>query len=178
MNVQELAIPGVKLVRPPRFGDARGYFTELWREASYRAEVVDRPFVQTNLSSSSAGVLRGLHFQLPTPQGKLVTCLRGAIWDVAADIRPGSPTFGQWVGETLTGENGRQLYIPEGFAHGFCVVGDEALVMYQCTALYDPAGDAAVRWDDPDLAIVWPIANPLVSPKDAAAPFLDDLPAR
>lgn len=176
MNVIELALPGVKLITPPRFGDARGYFTELWREPTYREHVVDRAFVQTNLSSSSRGVLRGLHFQEPTPQGKLVTCLRGEIWDVAVDIRVGSLTYGQWVGETLTAENGRQLYIPEGFAHGFCVLGESALVMYQCTALYDPAGDAAVRWNDPTLAITWPIREPVVSAKDAAAPFLDAAP--
>ncbi|MDI3262607.1 MAG: dTDP-4-dehydrorhamnose 3,5-epimerase [Fulvimonas sp.] len=177
MKVTDTALPGVKLIEPKVFGDARGFFYESYHAGKFRDAGIARDFVQTNVSRSSGGVLRGLHYQWPNPQGKLVSVLEGEVYDVAVDIRRGSPTFGHWVGVMLTGENHRHLWIPEGYAHGFCVVSDHALCTYQCTALYDGAADASIRWNDAGLAIDWPIAAPNLSPKDAQAPFLAEVPA-
>ena len=176
MKVVPTRLPGVVIVEPKVFRDDRGYFLQTWSRDAYAAEGIPEVFAQDNLSSSSVGVLRGLHFQFPTGQGKLVSVVRGTVWDVAVDIRVGSPQFGQWVGETLSAEDGRQLYIPPGFAHGFVVIGDEpALFSYKCTEAYDPRGQCSILWDDPDLAIDWPSAAPILSPKDAEAPRLRDI---
>lgn len=176
MTVCETALPGVLLFVPARHRDARGAFEETWHRARYAEAGVPERFVQDNVSFSEAGVLRGLHFQHPAGQGKLLTVLQGAVWDVAVDVRRASPTFGRWVGMTLSRVNGRQLYVPEGFAHGFVVTGEGALVHYKCTAYYAPEHEHSVRWDDPDLSIEWPVRAPVLSEKDQAAPRLRDLP--
>jgi dTDP-4-dehydrorhamnose 3,5-epimerase len=170
-------LPGCCIVEPAVFGDARGYFYESFNAEKYAAIGIHARFVQSNVSRSARGVLRGLHYQWPNPQGKLVGVLEGEVYDVAVDIRRGSPTFGRWTAAMLTAENKRQFWIPEGFAHGFCVVSDYATFVYQCTALYDRAADAGVRWNDAELAINWPVADPLLSDKDKVAPFLADVPA-
>jgi dTDP-4-dehydrorhamnose 3,5-epimerase len=177
MNVVPTELPGVVILEPRVFRDDRGYFYETWSRERYAAAGLPETFVQDNLSYSTRGVVRGLHYQHPGGQGKLVSVLRGAVYDVAVDIRRGSPTFGRWVGVELSAENGRQLYIPEGFAHGFAVMGDEALFSYKCTAPYNPAGEGSVLWDDPDLGIAWPVGSSeaRLSGKDAAAPRLRDV---
>jgi dTDP-4-dehydrorhamnose 3,5-epimerase len=177
MNVIATRLPGVVIVEPRVFRDERGYFLETWSTARYEAAGLPGAFAQDNLSCSSVGVLRGLHYQFPVAQGKLVSVVRGEVFDVAVDIRVGSPTFGQWDGALLSSENARQLYIPEGFAHGFVVVGDEpAYFSYKCTTGYDPAGQCSIAWNDPDLGIDWPTAVPSLSPKDAEAPRLREVP--
>ena len=177
MNVTSTSLPGVLIVEPRVFRDDRGYFLETWSEAKSGPAGLPTVFRQDNLSCSVPKVLRGLHYQFPIPQGKLVGVAFGEVFDVAVDIRVGSPTFGRWVGATLSAESGRQLYIPEGFAHGFLVLGNEpAVFTYKCTNGYDPAGQCSILWDDPDLAIDWPVASPLLSPKDAEAPRLRDVP--
>ena len=177
MKVSPTEIAGVVLIEPRVFRDDRGYFLESWSEAAFGAAGLPSVFRQDNLSLSRVGVLRGLHYQFPTAQGKLVSVVRGEVFDVAVDIRVGSPTFGHWVGATLSAENGHQLYIPEGFAHGFQVVGTEpASFAYKCTTGYDPAGQCSIRWDDPDLGIAWPLAPTGLAPKDAEAPRLRNVP--
>lgn len=170
-----LAIPDVVLVRPRRLGDARGFFSETFRASAYAAGGIAGPFVQDNLARSGGGVLRGLHYQLPpNPQGKLVQVVRGAVYDVAVDLRRSSPTYGRWVGERLSEENGHLLWIPPGFAHGYAVLGDGADLLYKVTAEYEPAADRGVRWDDPTLGIDWPLADPVLSERDRALPLLAD----
>ena len=176
MKVTETRLPGTLVLEPQVFGDARGFFYESYNEATYREAGIDRHFVQANVSRSAQGVLRGLHYQWPNPQGKLVSVLDGEVYDVAVDIRRGSPTFGQSVGVMLTASNHRHFWIPEGFAHGFCVVSEFATFTYQCTALYDAKADAGIRWNDAALGIDWPISDPLLSDKDSKAPFLTDVP--
>jgi len=176
MQVHATAIQGVLLFEPRVFGDARGFFLETFHAARYAEAGLRLPFVQDNWSRSARGTLRGLHFQWPNPQGKLVCVVSGAVWDVAVDIRRGSPTFGQHVGAELTADNKRQLWVPPGFAHGFCVLSESADFVYKCTALYEPQHDRGVRWNDPALAIPWPLGSPLLSPKDTAAPLLADAP--
>jgi dTDP-4-dehydrorhamnose 3,5-epimerase len=169
-----LTISDVILIEPRIFGDERGFFAETYKASPYTEHGIP-PFVQTNHSHSAHGVLRGLHYQKqPRAQGKLVTCVRGAIFDVGVDIRRGSPTYGEWIGETLSDENHRLLYIPPGFAHGFCVLSDVADVIYQVTAEYAHALDRGIIWNDPDIGIDWPIEAPLLSPKDAAQPRLHE----
>ena len=179
MKATPTAIADVLLIEPKVHGDERGFFLESWnRDTFARATGLDPVFVQDNHSRSSRGVLRGLHYQLPPhAQGKLVRVTQGAVFDVAVDIRPGSPTFGRWVGAELSADNHRLLWIPPGLAHGFLVLGDSADFLYKTTTYYEPAAEGAVRWDDPDLAIAWPATDgtPLLSAKDAAAPFLKDL---
>ena len=176
MKVTATSLPGVMVVEPRVFRDDRGYFLETWSTAAYGPAGLPTDFRQDNLSHSAVGVLRGLHYQFPTAQGKLVSVVRGEVWDVAVDIRVGSPTFGQWVGETLTAESGRQLYIPEGFAHGFVVTGTEpASFAYKCTTGYDPGGQCSIVWDDPEIGINWPVAAPLLAPKDRDAPRLSEI---
>ncbi|MEM9301571.1 MAG: dTDP-4-dehydrorhamnose 3,5-epimerase [Pseudomonadota bacterium] len=175
MEVQELGLPGVKLIKPRVFGDARGYFLETWNRERYGAAGIDVDFVQTNVSRSARGVLRGLHYQWPNPQGKLVYVTEGSVFDVAVDIRQGSPTYGQWVGASLTAESGHQLYVPPGFAHGFCVTSEWTTFCYLCTALYDAEADAGVRWNDPAIGVDWPIVDPSLSAKDEQAPLLADV---
>lgn len=150
------ALPGVLVIAPTVFGDSRGYFMETFQAQEYAAAGIDRPFVQDNQSKSTKGVLRGLHFQKEHTQGKLVRVLSGEVFDVAVDCRPHSATFGKWVGETLSAENKKQLYIPEGFAHGFLVLSDEAEFTYKCTDYYDHAAEGGICWNDPDIGIVWP----------------------
>ncbi|HEX8692066.1 MAG TPA: dTDP-4-dehydrorhamnose 3,5-epimerase [Longimicrobium sp.] len=176
MRILPTRIPGVVLVEPPVHADERGYFMESWNHERYAAAGVPARFVQDNLSLSRRHVLRGLHFQNPRAQGKLVSVLRGAVFDVAVDLRQGSPHFGEWVGVELSEENRLQLYVPEGFAHGFVVTSDAALFSYKCTDVYVPECERSLRWDDPDVGIRWPVERPVLSPKDAAAPLLRDLP--
>lgn len=176
MRVRETALPGVLVVEPKVFGDARGWFTETWSEARYREAGIALPFVQDNLSQSARGTLRGLHLQWPFGQGKLVWVVEGEVLDVAVDVRRGSPTFGRWVAETLSSENHLQLWIPPGFAHGFQVTSERALFAYKCTDRYEPRHELGVRFDDPDLALPWPIRDATVSDKDRALPRLSEVP--
>lgn len=177
MKVIDLTLPGVKRIEPAVFGDERGYFMETYQARRYEGLGAANGFVQDNLSFSRRGVLRGLHYQQPNAQGKLVQVLDGEIFDVAVDIRRGSPTFGRWVGEHLDSKNHHQLWVPPGFAHGFCVLSDTALFAYKCTAFYSPESERALRWDDPDIAVVWPIEPSGISEKDRSAPFLKEVPA-
>ncbi len=176
MQIFETALAEVLLIEPDVFGDPRGFFQEVWRDENYIAVGIEGPFVQDNLSRSGKGVLRGLHFQEPGAQGKLVQVIAGAVFDVAVDIRQGSDTFGLWAGEILSAENHRQLWIPPGFAHGFCVVSETADFIYKCTAPYRPTDEHAIRFDDPDIAIDWPVREPLLSDRDRSAPRLQDAP--
>ena len=171
------SLPGVLLIEPMVFEDARGFFMETYHMGKYGKAGLDRPFVQDNLSHSRQFTLRGLHYQLNHPQGKLIYVVSGEILDVAVDIRQGSPTFGQWTGIRLSSENRRQLYVPEGFAHGFCVLSETADVMYKCTDLYAPGDEHGILWSEPSLAIEWSVENPILSEKDAGNPPLKDVPA-
>ena len=175
MKVTKTGLPGCLVFEPRVFGDDRGFFFESFNHDKLAPLGLQPRFVQGNVSSSSQGVLRGLHYQWPNPQGKYVSVVEGEVWDVAVDIRRGSPSFGQWTAVLLSAENKRHFWIPEGFAHGFVTLSERAVFTYLCTATYDPAADANVRWDDPDLAIDWPVGAPLLSPKDAAAPLLRDI---
>jgi len=178
MNIEQTDLPGVLILTPPRFGDARGWFSETWNAARMAAAGLDLAFVQDNHSRSAAvGTLRGLHYQRPPhAQDKLVRCTAGAILDVAVDIRRGSATYGHWVGVELSAANGRQLLVPKGFLHGFVTREADTEVQYKCTDLYAPDCDGAVRWDDPDIGIDWGLTGaPVLSGKDAVAPFLRDL---
>lgn len=166
----------VLLIEPDVFGDARGYFFETWQEKRYTELGLPAKFVQDNVSRSQKGILRGLHLQEPYGQGKLVQVLDGEVFDVAVDVRVGSATFGKWVGERLSGDNHKQLYVPPGFAHGFCVLSDSALLQYKCTDLYHPETEISVLWNDPQLAIDWPVREPVLSKKDAAAQPLSLIP--
>lgn len=176
MIVTDTALPGVRLIEPRVFGDDRGFFLESWNAAAFAAAGLDLTFVQDNHSRSAKGVLRGLHYQWGSPQGKLVRVTAGAVFDVAVDVRRSSPHFGRWVGYELSDANKRMLWIPPGFAHGFLVISDSADFLYKCTTLYDGANDRGVRWDDPAIGIAWPDVGvtPQLSGKDAAAPLLAD----
>lgn len=175
MKVIETRLPGCVAIEPDVFGDARGFFYESYNADKFKAAGLDLRFVQANVSRSACGVLRGLHYQWPNPQGKLVSVVEGEVFDVAVDIRRGSPTFGQWAGVMLTAENHRHFWVPEGFAHGFVVLSEFATFAYQCTALYDAKADAGVRWNDGAIAIDWPVSAPLLSSKDEKAPLLADI---
>lgn len=168
-------LPEVLIVEPDVYRDHRGWFLETYHVQKYQEAGILPPFVQDNCSSSVLGTLRGLHFQMARPQGKLIRVIRGEIFDVAVDIRKGSPTFASWVGVTLSAEDFRQIYVPMGFAHGFCVLSDVAEVEYKCTDVYAPGGEVTIRWNDPHIGIRWPIEQPLLSTKDAAGQVLDDL---
>jgi dTDP-4-dehydrorhamnose 3,5-epimerase len=168
-------LPGVVVIEPDVHRDGRGFFLETYHADRYREHGIAGPFVQDNHSRSTAGTLRGLHLQLKRPQGKLIRVIEGEIYDVAVDVRRGSPSFGRWVGVTLTADDFRQVYVPPGFAHGFCVVSDVAQVEYKCTDLYDPASEIGVAWNDPGLGIVWPVREPLLSARDSRHPVLSDL---
>jgi dTDP-4-dehydrorhamnose 3,5-epimerase len=168
-------IPGVVLVEPRVFRDERGFFLETHHAGKFSAGGIDVAFVQDNHSKSVRGTLRGLHGQRRRPQGKLVRVIAGEIFDVALDIRPDSPTFGKWFGATLSAENFRQMYVPPGLLHGFCVTSDTAEVLYKCTDLYDPTDEIGAAWDDPALAIAWPVADPILSEKDKRLPSLAEL---
>lgn len=172
MKIIETSLSGCKIIEPAVFGDDRGFFYETWNAARFSEHGLPSSFVQSNVSSSSKRVLRGLHYQWPRPQGKLVSVLEGEVYDVAVDIRRGSPTFGQWASVVLSAENKRQFWIPEGFAHGFVVLSDRALFSYLCTDVYVKEHDAGIRWNDADIGIDWPVSAPMLSEKDDAAPFL------
>jgi dTDP-4-dehydrorhamnose 3,5-epimerase len=174
----ETALSGLAILEPKVHGDRRGFFYEAWNRDTFRALGIDRGWVQDNLSRSARGVLRGLHFQTRRPQAKLVTVLAGEVFDVAVDLRRSSPTFGRWVGERLSGENRRMLYIPEGFAHGFQVLSESADFFYKVSEFWSPEDERGVAWNDPRLAIDWPLREtPGLSARDAALPGLDALPA-
>ena len=167
MRVVPTDLPDVLVVEPVVHADGRGFFFETYHADRYRAHGITGPFVQDNHSRSVAGTLRGLHLQRQRPQGKLVRVIEGEIFDVAVDVRRGSPTFGRWVGVTLTADNFKQVFVPPGFAHGFCVVSPIAQVEYKCTELYDPASEIGVAWNDPGIGITWPVAHPLLSARDS-----------
>lgn len=169
---EPLELPGVVLCRPPVFRDRRGYFRERFRRDQYAAHGIDRDFVQTNQSYSTQGVLRGMHFQLKRPQAKLVSVLVGRVYDVVVDVRRGAPTFGQWLGLEITAEGGEQLFVPEGYAHGFCVLSESAQFVYQCSDYYSPADEVGFHWASADVGIRWPVATPVTSDKDEALPPL------
>jgi dTDP-4-dehydrorhamnose 3,5-epimerase len=183
MQVVDTPLLDVKLVRPTKFGDERGWFAEVFNAKGFAAAGLPELFVQDNQSFSRRGILRGLHYQLGEPQGKLVRVLSGHIWDVAVDLRPGSPDFGKWAGFDLTGDEVEFLWVPEGFGHGFLVLSESANVLYKTTRYYHPQGERCVRWDDPTLAISWPlgdIGTPIVSAKDAVGSLFKEaeLPER
>ena len=178
MKIISLAIPDVKLIEPDVFGDNRGFFMETYRADLFKEAGIPTNFVQDNMSSSRKGVLRGLHFQKnPYSQGKLVRVVRGEVFDVAVDLRKGSPYFGKWVGDLLSEENKKSLYVPQGFAHGFCVVSDEAVFHYKCTEFYHPEAEGGLRYDDPTVNVEWPLPDlpKITSPKDEKAPFLENI---
>lgn len=176
MKFQPTLLPGVTVIDPDVFGDARGFFYESFNLKKFQEAGIDVAFAQSNVSRSRRGVLRGLHYQWRQPQGKLVSVLEGEVYDVAVDIRPESPTFGEHVAVMLSADNHRMLWIPAGYAHGFCVVSEHATFAYQCTTIYDPSSDSSVRWDDARFAIDWPVLDPELSAKDAAAPLHADIP--
>jgi dTDP-4-dehydrorhamnose 3,5-epimerase len=169
---KQLSIPGAFIAEPRRFGDDRGWFIESWRENDYAAAGVSEPFVQDNVSCSGKNVLRGLHYQATDAQGQIVTVIAGRVFDVLVDLRRDSPTFGKHETFMLDAASPRQLYMPAGVAHGFCVLSETAVLHYKCTKYYNAATERGVRWDDPDLAIEWPIVSPVLSPRDAAYPHL------
>jgi dTDP-4-dehydrorhamnose 3,5-epimerase len=173
----ETDLPGVVIIEPKVFGDDRGFFFESFHAQRFAENGLDLRIAQSNVSRSAHGVLRGLHYQWPRPQGKLVQVLEGEVYDVAVDIRRGSPTFGRWTACVLSAQNKRLFWVPEGFAHGFAVTSDSAVFCYHCTDVYVPEADAGVRWNDAALAIDWPLAEPTLSGKDAVAPLLADIPA-
>lgn len=176
MNIIETDLPGCLVIEPQVLGDSRGFFYESFNRDKFLANGLAIPnFVQGNVSSSARGVLRGLHYQWPKPQGKYVSVLEGEVWDVAVDIRRGSPTFGRWTAVVLSAENKRHFWIPPGFAHGFVALSERALFAYLCTDTYDRDADAGIRWDDAALAIDWPVSAPSLSDKDARAPLLADV---
>jgi dTDP-4-dehydrorhamnose 3,5-epimerase len=177
LRVLETGLEGVVIIEPRVHGDERGFFQESWKASSYSQHGLPSSFAQANISRSEKGVLRGLHYQYRHPQGKLVSVLEGRIFDVAVDIRPGSASFGQWAGVELSALSHRQLYVPEGYAHGFIVLSDSALFHYYCTTEYAPQFEVAIAWDDPDIGVKWPCAPQSVSAKDRDAPRLRDIPA-
>jgi dTDP-4-dehydrorhamnose 3,5-epimerase len=173
VNVIETRLPGVLVIEPKVFGDSRGFFFESFQAERYRAHGITQPFVQDNLSLSKKGVVRALHLQNPRPQGKLVSVLKGEVFDVAVDVRRGSPQFGRWFGTELSAENKRQMWVPPGFAHGFVVTSDEALFFYKCTELYIPEAEVGLAWNDPEIGVEWPLpCEPVLSAKDQVLPPL------
>ena len=175
MNVKETKLSGILIFEPDVFSDERGFFLETWNSTRYEKAGIKGSFVQDNVSFSQKGVLRGLHFQYPQSQGKFVQVLSGEVVDVAVDIRADSPTFGQWISEILSDANHRQIYIPPGFAHGYCVTSETAVFSYKCTAFYNPASEGGIIWNDPDINIDWQIKEPVLSVKDASLPRLKDI---
>ena len=175
MNIRETKLPGVLVLEPDVFSDERGCFLETWNSKRYLDAGIKDSFVQDNVSFSKRGVLRGLHFQYPQSQAKLVQVLSGEVVDIAVDIRRDSPTFGQWISEVISEANHRQIYIPSGFAHGYCVISDTAIFLYKCTDFYNPASEGGIIWNDPDIGIDWPVEEPVLSAKDASFPRLRDI---
>lgn len=178
MKLHATPLPGVSVIEPQVHRDARGFFLEVFHAAKFADIGLDVAFVQDNHSLSHEGTLRGLHLQTPGEQGKLVRCTEGRVFDVAVDVRRGSPTFAKWFGVELSSDNFLELWIPPGFAHGFCVLSARAQIEYKCTALYDPSADFAIAWNDPEIGVEWPVASPQLSPKDAAAPRLREIEER
>lgn len=176
MKILPTKLDGVYIIEPKVFYDDRGFFLETYHQRRYAETGINCNFVQDNLSRSMRGTLRGLHYQLEWAQAKLIQVIKGVVFDVVVDIRRGSPSFGHWVGVNLSEENKRQLFVPEGFAHGFCVLSEAADVVYKCTDFYAPEDEGGILWSDPDIAIDWPIANPLLSDKDSRLPYLADVP--
>ena len=176
LKVNKTALPGIIVFEPEVFGDRRGFFKEIYHKDKYEALGLKAAFVQDNHSLSTKGTIRGLHYQLNFPQGKLVFAISGEVFDVAVDIRYGSPEFGRWIGETLSENNSRQIYIPPGFAHGFCVLSETAEVIYKCTDLYHPEDDMGVNFSDSRIGIEWPVENRVLSDKDASLPMLHSIP--
>lgn len=174
-NFEETSIKGVFTIEPTVFGDNRGYFMETYNYEEFKAAGLDMIFVQDNQSKSKKGVLRGLHFQKKYPQGKLVRVIKGEVFDVAVDLRAGSETYGKWYGVILSDENKKQFYVPEGFAHGFLVLSDEAEFVYKCTEVYHPEDEGGIRWDDPEINVDWKIKDPMISEKDSKAPLFKDI---
>jgi len=175
MLITKCEIPGVVFIEPRIFGDSRGWFMESWNKEKYEHAGIKENFVQDNISYSKYGVLRGLHYQKPHTQGKLVFALQGEVWDVVVDLRTESPAFKKWKAFKLTEEKKEQLYVPEGLAHGFCVLSDEVVFQYKCTDKYSPNDEKGIRWDDRELLIPWPVKEPLVSDKDKDLPFMREL---
>ena len=176
MKIETTSIPGVLILEPGVFEDQRGFFMETYHRERYASAGILSDFVQDNLSLSYSGTVRGLHFQHPHGQAKLIQVLEGEVFDIAVDVRRGSPSFGKWVGVELSGSNHRQLFIPEGFAHGFCVTGERAVFHYKCSDFYSPASERGIIWNDPDLAVRWPVESPVLSAKDSSYGRLGDLP--
>ena len=174
MKIIDIELPGVKIIEPDVYSDGRGYFLETFQERRYREFGINATFVQDNLSFSTKGTLRGLHYQYPHSQAKLVQVVQGEVLDVIVDIRRGSPTFGEWSGVRLSEENHRQLFAPEGFAHGYCVLSDTAIFTYKCSDFYAPDCEKGVLWSDPDIGIDWPVKNPILSSKDENAQSLKE----
>jgi dTDP-4-dehydrorhamnose 3,5-epimerase len=174
MDVKDTEIPGLKIIQPKVFGDARGYFLETYSKKRYEEAGIKAQFVQDNLSFSSKGILRGMHFQNPGAQGKLVSVVQGEVYDVAVDVRVGSPTFGKWLGVYLSGELKNQFWVPAGFAHGFVVTSESAVFSYKCDAYYNPSTEFSLAWDDPDIGIAWPLVQPQLSAKDQRGRRLRD----
>ncbi len=177
MNISKCDIEGLAILEPKVFGDSRGFFLELWSQPRFEAAGLPADFQQDNMSYSRRGILRGLHYQNPNPQGKLITVLEGEVFDVAVDLRRSSKTFGKWHSLILSGENKKQFYLPPGFAHGFQVLSEAALFFYKCSQPYSPKDEMSVRWDDPALAIPWPLKDPVLSDKDRKGLLLRDVPA-
>ena len=177
MIVTRTPLSGLLIIEPKVFGDHRGFFLETYQKSRYEQNGLPEMFVQDNCSRSQAGVLRGLHFQIKQPQGKLVYVTRGEVFDVAVDLRLNSPTRGRWFGTILSDQNHKQMYVPPGFAHGFCVISDRADFTYKCTDYYQPADEGGVLWNDPAIGIDWPVGHPILAEKDKAYPLLRDLPA-
>jgi dTDP-4-dehydrorhamnose 3,5-epimerase len=177
MKCSTTSLPGVLVIEPQVFGDARGRVWEAWHEPRYRDAGITTRFVQDSVSVSRQNVIRGLHYQHPFSQGKLISVLSGEIFDVAVDVRRGSPTFGRWVSTMLSADSARQLFVPEGFAHGFAVLSEQAVVLYRCSAFYHPEHEHTIRWDDPAIGVTWPITDPLLSSKDHAGMLLSSIPS-
>lgn len=175
MEIEQAPLAGVMLIKPKVWGDARGYFVETWQASRYAEAGISLPFVQDNHSCSSYGILRGLHFQRQHPQGKLVHVSLGSVFDVVVDIRPHSPTYGQWFGAELTAENQHQMWVPPGMAHGFVVTSPSAHFHYKCSEYYHPEDEGSILWNDPAIGIVWPLISPILSDKDKIAPCLKDI---
>jgi dTDP-4-dehydrorhamnose 3,5-epimerase len=175
MRIVPASIKEVLIIEPEVFHDSRGFFMEIYNRNRYVDSGIERIFVQDNLSYSKRGTLRGLHYQINNPQAKLIQVITGEIFDVAVDIRPDSETFGNWTGVHLSGKNERQLYIPEGFAHGFCVLSESVHFLYKCSDFYSAKDEGGIIWSDPDIGIDWPVSDPIVSEKDSQLPLLSDL---
>ncbi len=175
MQVMDLSLSGLKLVVPKVFRDARGFFFESFQQSIYQNQGIGVPFVQDNASFSKRGTIRALHYQSSPGQAKLISCVQGKIWDVAVDIRPESSTFGKWLAVELDDEAHHQLFIPAGFAHGYCVLSETALVHYKVSTVYNPKTECSIRWNDPDLKISWPCENPILSDRDQTSPFFKDI---